>query len=1058
MSTHYNAFISYRHAPRDMKVAEAIQKDLESFHIPKKFRDEAGTKSFHIFRDKNELGTASDLSTEISNALDNSDFLIVICSTSVKESIWVTREITYFLKHHPRSHVLTVLADGEPEEIIPDIITREERIMQDERGNYYTTTVPLEPLSCDYRLPHHKAKRIELPRLTSALLHCSYDDLMNRKRKARVRNVTLGFSAALIFMASLGVYMFLSKQKIEKNLEDSLRNQSIYLATASEEQMEAQDRVLAVQLALAALPKDEEDKRPLTTQAIHALANATLAYHSNTNGDIFNEWNYPMQDSVKEFCISPTDGQLAAIDNSGHLVVWDTATHKTLMATEIKDGDVHDILFLDDNSLIVGKSREIISYNPETGNEIWKYTLSDGFFPETEMIIRKGENGESIFALDNDYKVLEINGKNGEVIHEYQIPKKDGEDDLTISRFALSPSGNKIAFSGSAGISFGDMYILGVYDLSDGSVKLTPKGAARYRSFLWVSEDRLLAAWPTDTLGASWSVGDISTIKKDHTMIACFDVATLSSVWEYDHVTTDVYIQGGFYAMSDGEAVAYYAANRSVIFNPEDGSVIHDHMLNDPIVEIFDPSGKGVPYYITQEGNLVYSSAKDDTLSVIPCLNPRLNAAEFRRGIYTKQNNGSEIYFFGVDVWDTNWTPVENGPEITTYTSGLYLDSSIFAILSQENAEDVKDSVRGAEEYEGDITILTLIRPLDNKLIDRIILSEEEVLFSGYKLLGSAAGHFYVAVDSVKNGYKLMSIDMGTGEISSTQISDSYLSNNVGDKLVGGKLVYVDQDEEFRVRVNLYDVATGNTESKLLSEEPGSIYLHKAPIYIESAKTVYLCGSEMDWKVSFEDMSRPTDSLGWIPGWQKTKFVAYDYNSGKYAISDDEMILILNSDFTEAARISCSSSSPIGLCFMGAKDKKEASTLLVPCENACLYRYNSETGEFLGRTGYSRAVSSSLGVNFVFSLDASTLYLLQSSGMSMIDTKDYVEIAYIPSCAGYVPLTDRIYTSSYVNGGSYSYGYFPRYTVDDLVKKAEDLLQGAEMSDEVKSEYGLDEN
>lgn len=132
--------------------------------------------------------------------------------------------------------------------------------------------------------------------------------------------------------------------------------------------------------------------------------------------------------------------------------------------------------------------------------------------------------------------------------------------------------------------------------------------------------------------------------------------------------------------------------------------------------------------------------------------------------------------------------------------------------------------------------------------------------------------------------------------------------------------------------------------------------------------------------------------------------------------------------------------------------------MLVPCENACLYRYNSETGEFLGRTGYSRAVSSSLGVNFVFSMDASTLYLLQSSGMSMIDTKDYVEIAYIPSCAGYVPLTDRIYTSSYVNGGSYSYGYFPRYTVDDLVKKAEDLLQGAEMSDEVKSEYGLDEN
>ena len=38
----------------------------------------------------------------------------------------------------------------------------------------------------------------------------------------------------------------------------------------------------------------------------------------------------------------------------------------------------------------------------------------------------------------------------------------------------------------------------------------------------------------------------------------------------------------------------------------------------------------------------------------------------------------------------------------------------------------------------------------------------------------------------------------------------------------------------------------------------------------------------------------------------------------------------------------------------------------------------------------------------------------------------------------------------------YEIGYFKHYTAEDLKKKAEDMLQGVEMSDEKKSEYGID--
>ena len=76
MDIHFNAFISYRHHPEDIKVAEQIHKGLERYKIPRAIKKRAGGK-MRLFRDKEELPISSNLTDDITRALHNSDFLII---------------------------------------------------------------------------------------------------------------------------------------------------------------------------------------------------------------------------------------------------------------------------------------------------------------------------------------------------------------------------------------------------------------------------------------------------------------------------------------------------------------------------------------------------------------------------------------------------------------------------------------------------------------------------------------------------------------------------------------------------------------------------------------------------------------------------------------------------------------------------------------------------------------------------------------------------------------------------------------------------------------------
>lgn len=64
----YDGFISYRHHPRDMKIAAKLMSLLEKMSTSDKRR-------LRIFRDQSELPTSDNLGNDIHTALEQSRFL-----------------------------------------------------------------------------------------------------------------------------------------------------------------------------------------------------------------------------------------------------------------------------------------------------------------------------------------------------------------------------------------------------------------------------------------------------------------------------------------------------------------------------------------------------------------------------------------------------------------------------------------------------------------------------------------------------------------------------------------------------------------------------------------------------------------------------------------------------------------------------------------------------------------------------------------------------------------------------------------------------------------------
>jgi tetratricopeptide (TPR) repeat protein len=196
----YRAFISYSH--KDAAVARWLHRRLESYRLPKPLRSNPAGQSQPlrpVFLDREELASATSLSSSIVQALQRSEALVVVCSPAASASRWVNEEIRQFRKLRPGRPVFALVVRGDPG--------------ADPRLDGKRAALPLQLLLADVDAPDGALAEplaVDLRReadgrqgaflkLVAGLLGLPYDQLRRRelRRRNQVRTAVLAVSLAL---------------------------------------------------------------------------------------------------------------------------------------------------------------------------------------------------------------------------------------------------------------------------------------------------------------------------------------------------------------------------------------------------------------------------------------------------------------------------------------------------------------------------------------------------------------------------------------------------------------------------------------------------------------------------------------------------------------------------------------------------------------------------------------------------------------------------------------------------------------------------------------------
>lgn len=197
----FRAFVSYSHA--DAAIAKKLHRKMEAYKLPKLLREmQSGGKEDgrlgQLFRDREDLPAALDLSESVKAALAQSQVLIVLCSPNAKNSPWVAKEIELFRELHADRPILAALVSGEPEESFPPALTKEG-----------------EPLAADLR-KEGDGWRLGLLKLVAGVAEVPLDALVQRDAQRQFRSVmavTLAVGTALLAM--IGMTMYAIQQRNE---------------------------------------------------------------------------------------------------------------------------------------------------------------------------------------------------------------------------------------------------------------------------------------------------------------------------------------------------------------------------------------------------------------------------------------------------------------------------------------------------------------------------------------------------------------------------------------------------------------------------------------------------------------------------------------------------------------------------------------------------------------------------------------------------------------------------------------------------------------------------
>ncbi|MEM6475432.1 MAG: TIR domain-containing protein [Pseudomonadota bacterium] len=194
----YGAFISYSHA--DAATVAKLHKQLEAYRLPKGLGSINALNASKsglgkVFRDREDLSAAENLSDAVTDALGRSQVLVVVCSPEAKASRWVSQEIAFFRENCPGSPILAAIVRGEPADAFPEALTQ---------GG-------TEPLAADLR-KEGDGWKLGFLKVVAGIAGVPLDALVQRDSQRQMRRVMAVTGVTALVAVAMGVMTTLAIQ------------------------------------------------------------------------------------------------------------------------------------------------------------------------------------------------------------------------------------------------------------------------------------------------------------------------------------------------------------------------------------------------------------------------------------------------------------------------------------------------------------------------------------------------------------------------------------------------------------------------------------------------------------------------------------------------------------------------------------------------------------------------------------------------------------------------------------------------------------------------------
>ena len=351
----YWAFLSYSH--QDTKVCEWLHQSLESFRVPRRLigretRD--GTipaRLFPVFRDRDELPGSSELGKNLTEALAQSRYLIVICSPAAARSRWVNEEIRQFKMMGGEGQVLALILDGEPNaadkpnsgllECFPEAL----KYRVDASGNL--TGQRVEPIAADVRRGR-ETKSIALLRLIAGLLGVPFDELRQRDRERSRRTIAIRAVAGItLFTLLAGGLFWRYRQDRMERLEELGR----------EALMQSQPTRAAVFLAETyRMGNSSRDVRVMLDQAMRSVDMLSTVHTAHPDGVVDAAFS---SDATRLIATSVRgDVSIWRADNGRRLVSLPALSGKPVLLARFINGGREVATIFDGGRIAILKARD----------------------------------------------------------------------------------------------------------------------------------------------------------------------------------------------------------------------------------------------------------------------------------------------------------------------------------------------------------------------------------------------------------------------------------------------------------------------------------------------------------------------------------------------------------------------------------------------------------------------------------------------------------------------------------------------------------------------------